>query len=57
MAGAAAGVSATSPAGTGTPNSRKIAFAWYSWIFMWGASAQIRKRTHRVAAVPTRAAP
>src|SRR5438105_2126936 len=30
---ACAGVVATSPAGTGTPNSRSRALAWYSWIF------------------------
>ena len=34
MARASAGVSATSPRGTGTPNSRRIAFAWYSWTFI-----------------------
>src|SRR3990172_12375967 len=28
------GVSATSPPGTGTPNWRRIALAWYSWIFL-----------------------
>src|SRR5206468_3794132 len=33
MARASAGVSATSPRGTGTPNSRRMALAWYSWIF------------------------
>src|SRR5262245_21090106 len=30
---ARAGVSATSPSGTGTPNSRRRSLAWYSWIF------------------------
>src|SRR5882762_9172162 len=30
---ASAGVRATSPLGTGTPNSRSSALAWYSWIF------------------------
>src|SRR2546425_1344952 len=30
---ASAGVVATSPTGTGTPNSRSRALAWYSWIF------------------------
>src|SRR5882724_7560479 len=30
---ASAGVVATSPVGTGTPNSRSRALAWYSWIF------------------------
>src|SRR4029077_18229549 len=30
---ASACVVATSPAGTGTPNSRSRALAWYSWIF------------------------
>src|SRR6516165_5305749 len=30
---ASAGVVATSPAGTATPNSRSRALAWYSWIF------------------------
>src|SRR5215470_5533769 len=30
---ASSGVVATSPAGTGTPNSRSRALAWYSWIF------------------------
>src|SRR5690242_17489959 len=34
MARACAGVSATSPPGTGTPNSFRIALPWYSWIFM-----------------------
>ncbi len=34
MARASSGVAATSPRGTGTPNSRRSAFAWYSWIFM-----------------------
>src|SRR3990172_8868191 len=33
MARASAGVSATSPPGTGTPNSRRIALAWYSCTF------------------------
>src|SRR6266545_329077 len=33
---ACAGVSATSPFGTGTPNSRRMALAWYSWIFIGG---------------------
>src|SRR3989304_2532223 len=33
IARAWAGVSATSPPGTGTPNWRRIALAWYSWIF------------------------
>src|SRR5437773_7576949 len=33
IARASAGVVATSPAGTGTPNSRSRALAWYSWIF------------------------
>src|SRR5512144_805377 len=28
------GVSATSPLGTGTPNSFRMALPWYSWIFM-----------------------
>src|SRR5262245_36296989 len=36
MARASDAVVATSPRGTGTPNSRRIAFAWYSWIFMRG---------------------
>ena len=31
---ALAGVSATSPSGTGTPNSRSNSLAWYSWIFI-----------------------
>src|SRR5881409_1216001 len=35
---ASAGVEATSPAGTGTPNSRSRALAWYSWIFTDGRS-------------------
>ena len=30
---AAAAVSAHSPLGTATPNSRSSALAWYSWIF------------------------
>ncbi len=29
-----AAVLATSPSGTGTPNSRRIALAWCSWTFM-----------------------
>src|SRR3989441_1672291 len=33
IARACAGVSATSPLGTATPNSRSSALAWYSWIF------------------------
>src|SRR5207247_8597217 len=33
IARACAGVSATSPFGTATPNSRSSALAWYSWIF------------------------
>src|SRR5216117_1615632 len=33
IARACAGVSATSPFGTATPNSRNSALAWYSWIF------------------------
>src|SRR5215468_7388246 len=36
---ASAGVVATSPAGTATPNSRSRALAWYSWIFTDGRSA------------------
>src|SRR5262249_30984076 len=40
MARASAAVPATSPRGTGTPNSRRIAFAWYSWIFMRGTGAR-----------------
>src|SRR5689334_6948333 len=39
IARAWAGVSATSPFGTATPNSRSSALAWYSWIF-------IRARSH-----------
>src|SRR5204863_1051858 len=35
---ALAGVSAWSPSGTGTPNSRSSSLAWYSWIFMGGRS-------------------
>src|SRR5262249_59563273 len=34
MALAWAAVSATSPLGTGTPNSFRMALPWYSWIFM-----------------------
>src|SRR2546428_13345490 len=34
IARACAGVSATSPFGTATPNSRSSALAWYSWIFI-----------------------
>src|ERR1700704_4936841 len=33
IARACAGVSATSPLGTATPNSRRSTLAWYSWIF------------------------
>src|SRR5262249_40870478 len=36
---ASAGVAATSPAGTATPNSRSRALAWYSWIFTDARSA------------------
>src|SRR5262245_48060184 len=36
---ASAGVVATSPAGTATPNSRSRALAWYSWIFTDARSA------------------
>src|SRR5919201_88442 len=39
IARACAGVSATSPLGTATPNSRSSALAWYSWTF-------IRARSH-----------
>src|SRR5439155_25289837 len=34
IARACAGVSATSPFGTATPNPRSSALAWYSWIFI-----------------------
>src|SRR5712692_8121682 len=40
MSFAWAGVSATSPFGTGTPNSRRMALAWYSWIFMRGLDVE-----------------
>ena len=36
MARAAAGVSVTSPFGTGTPWPARIRLAWYSWIFIVG---------------------
>src|SRR5690242_3481349 len=34
IAWAWAGVSVTSPPGTGTPNSLRMALPWYSWIFL-----------------------
>src|SRR6266536_1691933 len=40
MARAWAGVSATSPPGTGTLSSRSSAFAWYSWIFTGQSSSR-----------------
>ena len=62
---ACSGESATSPLGTGTPNSRRMALPWYSWIFIAGFGsrsrrklvAHIRIRTHAVATVPTMALP
>src|SRR5438552_5997722 len=52
---ACAGVSATSPLGTATPNSRSSAFAWYSWTFIPLPSARVRatearaqERDHRL---------
>src|SRR6476661_1120433 len=40
IARACAVVSATSPRGTATPNSRSSALAWYSWIFTVARSAR-----------------
>src|SRR6266852_9571965 len=40
IARASAGVAVTSPAGTGTPNSRSSALAWYSWIFTGARSGR-----------------
>src|SRR6266545_7313196 len=51
---ACAGVSATSPFGTGTPNSRRMALAWYSWIFMGGlalAGDLAQEPDHRIVAL------
>src|SRR3984893_5668700 len=44
IAFACAGVSATSPFGTGTPNSRRIALPWYSWIFIAGLGSGSKRR-------------
>src|SRR6267143_3996422 len=46
---AAAGVSATSPLGTATPNSRSSALAWYSWIFTRDRSQDQRHRLELAA--------
>ena len=46
MALAWAGVSATSPLGTGTPNSRRIALPWYSWIFTAGLAGDLPHDPH-----------
>src|SRR5262245_4617931 len=52
---ASAGVVATSPRGTATPNSRSSALAWYSWIFIgWfartpGSTDAARGHDHRWA--------
>src|ERR1700730_10219304 len=56
IARAWAGVSATSPPGTGTPNSLRMALPWYSWIFiersLLAAEAELAQHPHhRVVAV------
>src|SRR6185295_6884010 len=55
MARACAGVSATSPAGTGTPNSFRMALPWYSWIFiersLLGAAELAQQPHHRVVGI------
>ena len=43
------------PRGTGTPNSRSIALAWYSWMFMEPTCRVIRKRDPAYAARVTAA--
>src|SRR2546425_235372 len=48
-----AGVSATSPFGTATPNSRSSALAWYSWTFIRERSQDQR---HRLELAPDRIA-
>src|SRR5688500_10573450 len=45
------GVSVTSPLGTLTPNSRRRAFAWYSWTFMrldrlFARAAELAQQPH-----------
>src|SRR5439155_1306944 len=49
---ASAGVVATSPAGTGTPNSRSRALAWYSWIFTGARSGLRALRTAELPQQP-----
>src|SRR5207244_10987052 len=49
IARACAGVSATSPLGTATPNSRSSALAWYSWIFTRDRSQDQRHRLELAA--------
>src|SRR5467141_607849 len=46
---ACAGVSATSPLGTATPNSRSSTLAWYSWIFTRDPSQDQRHRLELAA--------
>src|SRR5437879_7200100 len=46
---ACAGVSATSPLGTATPNSRSSTLAWYSWIFTRDWSQDQRHRLELAA--------
>src|SRR2546426_865390 len=46
---ACAGVSATSPFGTATPNSRRSALAWYSWTFIRDRSQDQRHRLELAA--------
>src|SRR5947208_2345375 len=46
---ACAGVSATSPLGTATPNSRSSTLAWYSWIFTRDRSQDQRHRLELAA--------
>src|SRR5438105_6713608 len=56
MARACAGVSATSPLGTGTPYWRRIALAWYSWIFM-APGVRVKRPLAWVSALPRALAP
>src|SRR2546428_11887045 len=49
IARACAGVSATSPFGTATPNSRRSALAWYSWTFIRDRSQDQRHRLELAA--------
>src|ERR1051325_9205555 len=55
MARASAGVSATSPFGTGTPKAFRMALPWYSWIFiersLLGAAELAQHPDHRIVGV------